>query len=451
MELAGRPERGVTPWGSTRVAYLVSRYPAPSHAFVQREVEALRALGVEVHTFSIHASAASDLLTARDHDAARATFALFPPRWRALLAAQLLVLWRHPLAWLRAFRAAARVPGAPLPTRMRYLFGAVAVWRECRRRGVGHVHAHFTSPAADVAQLVGELGRRADGDGPSSWSFTAHGTDILDDHQARLAQKVRRADAVVCVSEFGRGHLMSLVDAMHWEKLRVVRCGVDRKWLGAECPASPDQRDGAVRVLTVGRIEREKGHRVLLEALNSLKRGGMSVHWTLVGDGSLRDSLQRRVEELGLGGEVVLSGNVGQDRIRSCYLDADLFCLPSLGEGVPVVLMEAMATGLPVVASQIMGVPELVEHGVSGLLVPPGRPEALANAIEDLAGDPGLRRRMGEAGRRRVARDFNSEHSAVELRALFESRSSRLATQRDGRSVGRRSGRAQPRAETVTR
>jgi glycosyltransferase involved in cell wall biosynthesis len=110
-----------------------------------------------------------------------------------------------------------------------------------------------------------------------------------------------------------------------------------------------------------------------------------------------------------------------------------------------------MATGMPVVASQIMGVPELVEHGVSGLLVPPGRPEALADAIEDLAGDPGLRRRMGEAGRRRVARDYNSEHSAFELRALFESRSSRWATQRDGRSVGRRSGRAQPRAETVAR
>jgi glycosyltransferase involved in cell wall biosynthesis len=450
VELAGRPGRGATPWGSAiRVAYLVSRYPAASHAFIQREVEALRALGVEVHTFSIHASAASDLLTARDRDAARATFALFPPHWWALLGAQLLVLSRHPLAWLRAFRAAARLPGASLPTRMRYLLGAVAVWRECRRRGVGHVHAHFTSPAADVAQLVGELGR--DGDGPSSWSFTAHGTDILDDNPARLAEKIRRADAVVCVSDFGRGRLMSLVDAMHWEKLRVVRCGVDRQWLAAECPASPGQHGGAVRVLTVGRIEREKGHRVLLDALNSLKRRGMTVHWTLVGDGSLRDSLRRRVEDLGLGGQVVLSGNVGQDRIRSCYLDAHLFCLPSLGEGVPVVLMEAMASGLPVVASQIMGVPELVEHGVSGLLVPPGRPEALADAIEGLARDPGLRRRMGEAGRRRVARDYHSERSAVELRALFEGRRSRGAIQRNGRSVGRGSSRAEPRAETVAR
>ena len=143
MELAGRPERGVTPWGSTRVAYLVSRYPAPSHAFVQREVEALRALGVEVHTFSIHASAASDLLTARDHDAARATFALFPPRWRALLAAQLLVLWRHPLAWLRRYphcRSRAGRPAADpdaLPLRRgRRMAGVSTAWRRACTRSL---------------------------------------------------------------------------------------------------------------------------------------------------------------------------------------------------------------------------------------------------------------------------------------------------------------------------
>ena len=248
---------------------------------------------------------------------------------------------------------------------------------------------------------------------PWSWSFTAHGTDIINDQPMRLAEKVRRADSVVCVSDFGRSQLMSLVDEAHWEKLRVVRCGVDRRWLAADARAAPNGRPEPLRVLTVGRIEPEKGHQVLLEALARLKRRNVPVRWTLVGDGSLRESVWRRAVELDLGSEVVLLGRVGQDRIRSCYLDAHVFCLPSLGEGVPVVLMEAMASGLPVVASEIMGIPELVEAGVSGLLVPPGRADALADAIEILAADPALCRRMGRAGRQRVEADYDIGRSAL--------------------------------------
>jgi glycosyltransferase involved in cell wall biosynthesis len=403
-----------------RVAYLASRYPAISHAFIQREIDALRERDVEIHTFSIHRSSPDDVLTERDRESARTTFALSPPRWRPFLRAHLVVLARHPRAYLKTLYLAVRLPGDSLPTRMRYFFGAVVIWVECRRRAVRHVHAHFTSPAADVAQVVAELGRRQDDGHAWSWSFTAHGTDIFNDQPMRLAEKIRRADSVVCVSDFGRSQIMSRVDEVHWKKLRVVRCGVDRAWLARNVRPAPDGRLEPLRVLTVGRIEREKGHHVLLEALASLKRRNVRVRWTLVGDGSLRLSVWRRAVELGLESEVALLGKVGQDRIRSCYLDAHVFCLPSLGEGVPVVLMEAMASGLPVVASGIMGIPELVEAGVGGLLVPPGRADALAEAIGILAADPALRRRMGRAGRERVEVDYDIGRSAGSLRAIFD-------------------------------
>ena len=255
--------------------------------------------------------------------------------------------------------------------------------------------------------LVGLL--LAEGDGSlASWSFTAHGTDVLADAPARLAEKVRSAAVVVCVSDFGRSQLMRLVDEQHWPKLRLIRCGLGGDWSGDVVRTAAAN----VQLLSVGRLEREKGHSLLVEAMGRLATCPPRVEAELVGDGSLRDRLVRRVAELGISDRVHFAGSVGQDSIRSHYHRADIFCLPSLGEGIPVVLMEAMATGLPVVAPRIMGIPELVEDGVSGLLVAPGRPEELATAIEKLASDPALRARLGEAGRRKVRTDYDIERSA---------------------------------------
>lgn len=402
---------------ATRLAYLVTRYPAVSHAFVQREVEALRARGTEVHTFAIHRARPEDLLTDADRDAFRTTYTVLPPRWPVLIRAHLRTFVRRPLRYLRAITFAllgsrARVG---LLSGLFHFAEAVPVWEECRRRGLGHVHAHFTSPAADVAQLAAMLGRDAGSD--LSWSFTAHGTDILNDVQPRLADKVRRASLVVCVSDFGRSQLMRLVDTHHWGKLRVVRCGVGDAWLA---DVRREQAHNPLRVLTVGRMEIEKGHAVLLEAIAELARAGVAARLELVGDGSQLTTLRARAAALGVADRVAFAGWVGQDEIRERYARADVFCLPSLGEGVPVVLMEAMATSLPVVASRVMGIPELVEDGVSGLLVPPGRPEALARAIERLAGDAVLSRRLAEGGRSKVMSDFRLDASAAQLQAAFD-------------------------------
>jgi colanic acid/amylovoran biosynthesis glycosyltransferase len=397
------------------VAYLASRYPAISHSFIAREVRALRKLGLRVETFGIHRSDPRHVLTSGDAEALRDTYAVLPPHWPSFFRAHLREMVTRPLRYLATLRLALSQPPAGRKGRvsdLAHFVEAVLVWHECRRRGLRHVHAHFTRPSADVALLASHLAG-----GELSWSFTAHGVDIPLDSPDRLAEKVRRAAWVACVSEFGRRQVMGLVEARYRTKVHLIRCGVDPDEF-APRPGRAGE-GGVLRILTVGRAEPVKAHAVLLEAVALLAERGIDAGATVVGDGSLLPALRRRAAGLGLDGRVRFAGTISQDRIRDYYAAADVFCLPSLGEGVPVVLMEAMAMELPVVASRVMGVPELVEDGVSGLLVPPARPDLLADALERLATDRGLRERMGAAGRTAVKRRFDPGVAAGLLRDLL--------------------------------
>ena len=396
------------------IGYVVSLYPAVAHAFVAREVRALRADGARIETFSIHRSSPADALSKDDRRARAETFAVLPPRLPDFVVAHLRHFVAGPAAYGRTLIRALRLPGGRRPVRLSQLFHfleAVPIADQCRRRGILHVHAHFTNPSADVALLVAELlGPRA------CWSFTAHGTDILDDVPARLSAKVAEADLVVCVSDFGRSQIMRMVDDRHWPKLRVVRCGLDRAWFERSAEREPAAE---LRLLSVGRLEREKGHAILVEAVGELDRRGVAVRLTLVGDGSRRAALEQQARRLDVADRIEFAGTVGQDALRAHYLESDVFCLPSFGEGIPVVLMEAMATGLPVVASRVMGIPELVEDHVGGLLVTPARPDLLADALQRLAGDPQLRVRLGSVGRAKVMAEHDSGRSARQLADAF--------------------------------
>jgi glycosyltransferase involved in cell wall biosynthesis len=403
-----------------RLAYLTTRYPAVSHSFIQREVLALRDLGAEVETFSIHPPIVADLFTTVDWEEAARTFSIRAASPLRVAAAHLHACGRYPRAYLATLRRSldqVRAGGRPLAPLFHFA-EAVVLWRECRRRRIHHLHAHFTSPSAEVAHLASRLGEAA-APGSLSWSFTAHGTDILGDQPGRLAAKVRDAHLVVCVGEFGRAQLMRLVGEEDWGKIRVVRCGLDGGWQAAAPKRRPRSAEAPLRLLVVGRLEREKGHLILLEALAHLDAAGPPPRLTLVGDGSERERLRQRARELGLEGRVSFAGKAGQDTIRRHYAAADLFCLPSLGEGVPVVLMEAMAMELPVVATRVGGVAELVDDGVSGRIVAPGSAVELAAAIAELAADPARCERMGACGRERVLVDFGIEQAANRLFGEF--------------------------------
>lgn len=399
-----------------RVAYLVSRYPAVSHTFVLREVQALRKRGVEIDTFSVRKATPGELLADVDRAEASRTFSILPVERRRLAAALLTALVRRPRTVAGASMKALALRPAGLRGavwQLFYLLEAAVLWDECRRRGLRHVHVHFANVGADVARLAAQIGGKG-----WTWSFTMHGpTELSDVGAHRLAAKVEAARFVVCISDYARSQLMALVGEEHWGKLHVVRCGIDPG--GDGTPAAEGGAAGALSIVCVGRLVPAKGQAVLVGALKELRGRNVAAELTFVGDGPDRERLQRLVARLGLDGHVSFAGAVGHDVVAGFYAEADVFCLPSFAEGVPIVLMEAMARGLPVVSTRIAGIPELVEDGVSGLLCPAGREDLLADALQRLAAAPELRAALGVAGAAVVRDGWSLDRSADGLVALM--------------------------------
>lgn len=403
-----------------RVGYLLSHYPAVSHTFVVREIHALRRLGVEVETFSIHRTPPEQLLAEADREEAARTYAVLPARAVDLLTSHLVAFARAPKSYVATLALAVRRANPGLRGRLWGLFyfaEAMPVWRAATRRKVRHLHAVFGDVASDVALLVNHYARDR-----FTWSMAIHGPDeFYDVGRANLADKMAAARFVVAISDFGRSQLMAVADEARWGDIHVVRCGLDPNAFSAEELAEQPRTVGrnSSHIVCVGRLIHIKGQAFLIEAVAELRNRGLDARLTLVGAGPKRADLERLVNHLGIHDRVVFTGAVGQDEIQSIYRSADVFCLPSLAEGLPVVFMEAMALRIPVVASRIMGVPELVEHDRTGLLVTPARLDLLADALARLLRDPTLRERLASEGRKKVLAEFDVNSSAAELREIF--------------------------------
>jgi glycosyltransferase involved in cell wall biosynthesis len=407
-----------------KIAYLCSEYPAISHTFILREVEALRRRGAEIATFTIRRTRPENLLSRADRAAFESTFAILPPSWPRLIRAHLRLASTQPSAYFSVFAGALRLaPAGPrgLLWQLFYFVEAVVLWDECRRRGIRHIHVHFANVSADVALLASRIGSALEPDRPWSWSFTMHGpTEFFDVRHFRLAEKLRQARFVVCISDFARSQLMALSELDSWQKLPVVHVGIPIEQF---TPLGDRDRGPATAdVLCIGRLVPEKGQAVLIEAIARLAERGLPTGATFAGEGPQRKALEELAERLGVGSRVSFLGAVGQEELHALYAEASAFCLPSFSEGVPVVLMEAMAMRLPTIGTTIAGVPELIEDGHSGLLVPPGRPDLLANALQRTLFDDALAARLGEAGRAKVLAEFDADATAEQLHALFAGR-----------------------------
>jgi colanic acid/amylovoran biosynthesis glycosyltransferase len=406
-----------------RIAYFCSAYPAISHTFILREVEALRRLGLQISTFSIRRTPADQLLAENDRAAAATTTAILPFRLRQL-GAHIRLGLRSPDAYLSTLRGALGLAPPGVRGRLWQLFyfaEAVVLWNECRKQGIRHIHVHLANAAADIALLAARIGSALEPERPWSWSFTMHGpTEFHDLRHFRLAEKVESANFVVCISDFARSQLMSVTDPGRWDRLYVVHVGIP-----VDQFTRAHDRNGsghAPVILYIGRLVPEKGQTILLEAVARLTGRRLDVQLQLAGDGALRPELERTAARLDIADRVSFLGAVGQEELRELYEGAAVFCLPSFAEGVPVVLMEAMAMGLPVVTTRIAGIPELVEHERSGILVAPGRADELTDSLASLLEEPELRQNLGASGRRAVAAGFDCEDSATRLRALFASK-----------------------------
>ena len=250
-----------------------------------------------------------------------------------------------------------------------------------------------------------------------TWSYTMHGpTEFYDLRHHRLAEKATDAAFVICISDFARSQLMGIVDPAEWGKLRVVHCGVD---VNRFAPTAHERQDGPITIACVGRLVPEKGQSLLIEAVGALRDAGVDVRLVLVGDGPQRERLERLVDASGLRDRVEFRGAVAHTEVERILHGADIFCLPSFAEGVPIVLMEAMAMELPVVACQVMGIPELIEDDVTGRLVRPGSRDALVDALSVLAADSDRRASLGRAARERVAAEFELRSNVVQLRDVY--------------------------------
>jgi glycosyltransferase involved in cell wall biosynthesis len=409
------------------VVYVVSEYPATSHSFIRREIASLRDLGVAITTVSLRR--ARNLISAADRLEDGTTIAIRPARFSTLIRSHLAAVRHSPGAYLRTMNFAVRRRGnSPRSLLWQFLyFGqAIVLWNLCRASGTSHIHSHFANSGSDVGRLAKAFANFSGAEWV--WSFTMHGSaEFLDVKAYGLGRKVEDADFVICISDYCRSQLMWLVDPKHWRKLFVVRCGVPVSEIGTVRP-----RDGRLRVLKVlcvGRLIGLKGHALLIQAGRILSERGINAEIRIAGDGPMYDRLKALAHEQSGGSQVRLLGATSEEDLHEQYAWADVFCLPSMMEGLPIVLMEAMARGVPVVATDITAVGELVQEGRSGLLVPPGRADAIADALERLALDPDLRRRLSLEGRTRVQSDYDIRGSARQLASHFASES--IRTQRE--------------------
>ena len=399
-----------------RIAYTMSRFPKVSETFVADEIAAVEQRGVEVEILPLvhHHDAVTHPTAARLESRARYVSPWSP----AALGALAWWLVRHPVRTVRAkvtvLAGMVRSPRFLVRT-MALLPQAAWFARHCAATGVTHVHAHFATHATTNAWLIHRLTG-------IPYSFTAHAHDIYVD-TTFLGRKICDSAAAVVISEYGRERMAACAPDCT-SRIRVLHLGVDlteatsrRERRLARAP----ETDRAAQLLCVARLDATKGHATLLAAVDLLVRDGREVELTLIGEGEQRPQIEARITELGLGGRVRLLGARTHEEVFDTMEAADVVVSASVeaadgdAEGIPVTLMEAMAIGVPVVATRTAGVPELVTDGESGILVDQHDATALAAAVAGLLDDPDRARRLADGAARRVAESFDRDQVVDQL------------------------------------
>ena len=396
-----------------RVAYFINQYPKVSHSFIRREILALEAQGVTVQRLALRGWDA-EIVDSEDAREREKTRYVLRQGVKGLLSSTLSSLLRHPIRFLAALRLAVSMASGSdraLPYHVIYLLEACQLVRWMQDFGATHVHAHFGTNPAEVVMLARALG------GPV-YSFTVHGPEEFDKPQALgLAEKIRRAGFVVAISSYGRSQLYRWVEHAQWPKIRLVRCGLE----AAFYDVVPLAISKVPRLVCVGRLCEQKGQLLLLEAARKLSMLGVPFELVLAGDGEMRADTEQLIQAYGLDDRVSITGWVSSERVREEILAARALVLPSFAEGLPVVIMEAMALRRPVISTFVAGIPELVVAGKKGWLVPAGAVDELVAAMQEALTLPDSQMAvMGEAAYVRVTQRHAIAREAAKLLALFQ-------------------------------
>jgi len=395
------------------VAYLINQYPKVSHSFIRREIIGVEACGVRVLRFAIR-SCEAELVDEADKQELKKTRIVLSVGIVGLLLHLSRVLLTRPIQFWKALLLACKIglrsePGLIL--HLAYLAEACVLLNWISASHVTHIHAHFGTNSTTVAMLCHALG------GPA-YSFTVHGPEEFDRvREIGLTEKLERAAFVIAVSSFGKSQLCRWSAREQWSKYWVVHCGVDQEFLNQPIVPIPQEP----RLVCVGRLSEQKGHLLLLEAVKQLALEGLEFKLILVGDGSLRSEIDQLAVQWNLQNFIEITGWASTTDVRRYILSSRALVLPSFAEGLPVVIMESLALGRPVISTYVAGIPELVDPEVCGWLVPAGSVEELAIAMREALNLPvEIIEKMGRIGSERVALQHNAELEASKLANLFQ-------------------------------
>jgi len=393
-----------------KIAYFINHYPKVSHSFIRREIQALERQGFDVQRIALRGWD-DTLPDAQDQsERERTRYVLQQGAW-ALIFPTLRAMLFSPLRCFKAVRLAIRMShdsDRPLPYHLIYVAEACRMLPWLAEHGARHIHAHFGTNSTEVAMLAHVLG------GPS-FSFTVHGPDEFL-RPMGLDEKIHRSHFAVAISSFGRSQLCLRSRYEDWLKVKVVHCGLEKSFYDG-APAQPSVTQ---RLLCVGRLCEAKGQLLLVEAAAGLAARGIPFELVLAGDGPMRQAIETSIDKHGLRRLVRITGWISSSAVRDEILAARALVLPSFAEGLPVVIMEAMALRRPVLSTYIAGIPELVRHGEDGWLFPAGSVEELTDAMQDcLSKSAGELQRLGDAGYERVLGRHSVDTEAGKLAALF--------------------------------
>jgi len=397
-----------------KLLYLIAQYPAINHGYLLAEVYHLRQRGFEVETVSVSLpDRPKNALSEAERAEAGRTYYIKSLSTMQVLAVHAAELVRSPLRYLRGLFFAIGLPGADVKNILYYVAyfaEAVILGRRMRELGIHHVHASFSASVALIAARIF----------PISWSFGVYGFgELYDPSSSQLTERIKSAQFVRSNSKFGRGQLMLACGRSEWHKLLYCPLGID------PTEFTPPYRNrlpqsSSIRLLCVGRLSEEKGQAMLLESLAVLSRRGIKVELHLVGDGPDRKWLQEYSEQLRVSSQVVFEGWLEQSALMDVYANTDIFVLSSLAEGIPMVLLEAMALEKPCVAPYIAGIPELIEQGVNGLMFPVGDVNELSESLCRLAESSELRASIGKKARQTVVSYYDMACNTARFAAMLE-------------------------------
>lgn len=403
------------------ILYVSGSLPTLSETFVSGEVLGLRRRGADILTASVHepdgALGDPDLRAMAEE-----TLRVYGHRPSAVLPDAAMEFIRSPVRALSVLIGALRdvvsepdVPGAKKAKVLWQALAGLALAKRIRGRGVSHIHAHMAHVPTTIAMYTA----RQAGVG---FSFTGHAVDLFKE-RTLLNAKLRRAAFVACISDWHRAFYVEQERSVA-ERALVVRCGVEipptREVEILSGPGRP------TRVLAVGRFVRKKGFDVLIRALGLLRREGVTIECVLIGDGPERAPLEALARSERVEHAVRFEGSRPNQAVRAAMRDADVFVLPCRvatdgdRDGIPVVLMEAMASGACAISGDLPAIRELVIGGETGVLIPPDDPGVLASAMRRLINEPAQARRLAAAGRAWVGEEFSRETNLDRLIGAFD-------------------------------